>query len=468
MKRTAKLLLLLLALILLVACQAAVLIRQLVADDLLLLPEDRLLVLAPHPDDEVLGSGGIIQQAVAMEIPVHIVFLTNGDFNEWSFTVYRRRPSITPGQVRQMGLVRHNEALAAAAVMGVPAENVTFLGYPDIGTLDIWYSHWGDSPPYRSRLTRVMAVPYPDALRPGAEHKGESILQDLTTILRDFRPTKIFVSHPADTHPDHRAMYLFTRVALWDLAGEMAPELYPYLVHYPGWPQPRRYDPAASLDPPPDLDESISWQIYTLATDEVEGKLAALQEHRTQMASNARFLNRFIRTNELFGDFPEVVLQPGAAASLMDSDEAEATPSIPEALTEAERVLFVEAQAESIRLEDDEVVLELEFSRPLAAGTNVSLYVFGYRQDLLFAEMPKLHVRFGPRSQAVFDQNSRLSPDQVRIARQSRRVTVRVPMGLLNNSDRLFVTARSYTQRVPLDWDPWRIVELDIMAAAND
>ena len=28
--------------------------------------EDRLLVLAPHPDDEVIGAGGLIQEAVEL------------------------------------------------------------------------------------------------------------------------------------------------------------------------------------------------------------------------------------------------------------------------------------------------------------------------------------------------------------------------------------------------------------------
>lgn len=35
---------------------------------------DRVLVMAPHPDDESLGCGGIIQAAVERHIPVHVVF----------------------------------------------------------------------------------------------------------------------------------------------------------------------------------------------------------------------------------------------------------------------------------------------------------------------------------------------------------------------------------------------------------
>ena len=55
---------------------------------------DRVLVLAPHPDDEVLGAGGVIQQAVAQKLPIKIVFLTYGDSNQWSFLLYRKHPVV--------------------------------------------------------------------------------------------------------------------------------------------------------------------------------------------------------------------------------------------------------------------------------------------------------------------------------------------------------------------------------------
>src|SRR5262245_44158967 len=57
---------------------------------------DRILVLAPHPDDEVLGAGGVLHEAVSRKLPVHVVFLTNGDSNEWSFLAYRKRPVFMP------------------------------------------------------------------------------------------------------------------------------------------------------------------------------------------------------------------------------------------------------------------------------------------------------------------------------------------------------------------------------------
>src|SRR5207249_4582671 len=65
--------------------------------------DDRILVLAPHPDDEALACGGLVQRARKMRLPVHVVFLTYGDSNEWSFAVYRKHPVVVPRAVRAMG-----------------------------------------------------------------------------------------------------------------------------------------------------------------------------------------------------------------------------------------------------------------------------------------------------------------------------------------------------------------------------
>src|SRR3954453_16957003 len=229
---------------------------------------DRILVLVPHPDDEVLGAGGVLREAVRRGLPVRVVFLTNGDSNEWSFLAYRKRPVLMPGGALAMGAIRHQEARAAAAALGGPAADLTFLGYPDYGTLDIWRSHWALSPPDRGRLTRARAVPYPTAFRPGAPYKGEEILADLETILRDFKPTRIFVSHPADHHPDHAALYLFTRVALWDLQGEVSATVHPFLVHYPGWPGIK----GKELAPPDRLLAGFHWQSRDLDPEAVTAK----------------------------------------------------------------------------------------------------------------------------------------------------------------------------------------------------
>ncbi|HTZ11700.1 MAG TPA: PIG-L family deacetylase, partial [Candidatus Margulisiibacteriota bacterium] len=230
---------------------------------------DRILILAPHPDDEILACAGIIQKAKALGLPLRILFLSYGDNNEWSFIVYRKRPVIIPKAVEGMGMIRHDEALLADQTLGVSPEDIIFLGYPDFGALDIWTKHWQKSAPFLSMLTKCRAVPYSNAFRPGAPYKGEEIIKDITAILKGFKPTKIFLSHPADHNGDHRALYLFTRVAAWGVEGKEGIQFYPYLVHYKNWPLPSGRHPEKDLEPPQAYREEIPWEADLLSPEEI-------------------------------------------------------------------------------------------------------------------------------------------------------------------------------------------------------
>ncbi len=253
--------------------------------DLKLSPNDRILVLAPHPDDEVLGAGGVIQKASSMKLPIKIVFFTYGDSNQWSFFLYRKHPVFMPGAVESMGLIRNDEAVTASNILGVDSKDLVFLGYPDFGTLHIWYEHWNKRAPYRSMLTRVTNVPYQGAFRPGAAYKGEEIISDLRAIIKDFKPTKIFISHPADHNGDHLSLYLYMRVALWDEQMADKVEMYPYLIHYIGWPKHKGFKPNYLEEPPEALSKINKWDQYRLSQQEFDLKKGALQAHKSQYAS---------------------------------------------------------------------------------------------------------------------------------------------------------------------------------------
>lgn len=423
-------------------------------------PEDRILILAPHPDDEVLGCAGIIQKAVAMQVPVRIVFLTYGDNNQWSFLLYRKHPVVMPDAVQAMGLVRHDEAIQADKILGVPKEQLTFLGYPDFKTLDIWYSHWGESPAASSMLTEVKAVPYSNAFRPGAPYKGEDILQDLKTILREFKPTKIFLSHPADHNPDHKSLYLFTRVALWDLESEIKSELHPYIIHYANWPQPNGYLPGASLIPPALFQQSIPWHSIALTNPEVESKHNAIKQHRSQYDSSEQYLLTFIRSNELFGDFEPVVLSPQLAPIVLTAKSKKDLATLPEQLIDSERESFVGIEKHLVALEDNNLILTATLSRPFGETVGLSIYLFGYRPDKDFKEMPKLHIRFGASEHNIFDQGRPLAKDIIKVVRKSKEITIRVPLQILGNPQRILTSANTYLGMVPLDWVSWRVIEI--------
>ncbi|HEV8580392.1 MAG TPA: PIG-L family deacetylase [Thermoanaerobaculia bacterium] len=420
---------------------------------------DRILVLAPHPDDEVLGAGGVLREAVEQGIPVRVVFLTHGDSNEWSFLFYRKRPVVLPRAALTMGTIRQREAVVAAEALGVPAADLTFLGYPDYGTLGIWRFHWGSRPPDRGRLTRARAVPYSTAFRPGAPFKGEEILADLETLILEFRPTRIFVSHPADHHPDHAALYLFTRVALWDLQGEVAATLHPFLVHYPRWPGRKGFRPAEELSPPARLLAGFNWQTRGVNEEEIAAKRQALTAHRTQWRYSASRLLPFVRPNELYGDLAIPQLRPGGAVRLLEDPVGEQAASAAND-EEGEASELVDLHGLSVKLARDQVEIGMDLREPLPEGSAVSLSAFGYRPDVPFAAMPKLEVRIEPHAYAVRDQ-LRLRPRSTAwAATRGRKLMARIPLASLANPDRLFLQVRTSSPRTPLGQTPWWIVEL--------
>lgn len=424
-----------------------------------ILPNDRLLVLAPHPDDEVIATGGVILEAVRRGIPVRVVFYTYGDNNEWSFAAYRGHPVLAPGAVRQMGLIRHDEALSADTVLGLSSNQLAFLGYPDFGTLRIWNEHWGSRPPFRSMLTKVEAVPYGNALRPGAAYKGEEILEDLERVFREFKPTKVFVSHAGDHNPDHRSLYLFTRVALWDLQDELKPELCPYLVHYRNWPLPRGFVPGDPLPPPDLFKDSVDWRIRPASEAEIEVKHAAIRRHASQYAVSGAYLDSFLRSNELFGDFPERPLYSAEGQGAAGEDESEAH-DIPAELTDEEQAAYIGIERRAMWMEEGNAVLRVSISKPLARAVEFSADLFGYRRDKAFAEMPKIHVRMGVERTWVLDQDRPIPRAAVRIERSARQITIRIPLATLGDPERILTSARTSLGEVPLDWVSWRVLDV--------
>ena len=418
---------------------------------------DRLLILAPHPDDETIATGGVIQKAVALGLPVRVVFLTYGDNAETAFIAYRRRPVVRGKSVQQMGLVRHDEGVAAAGVLGLRPDQLTFLGYPDFRTLAMWTEHWGDVEPCRSMFTQTSVVPYENALRPGTPYRADEILADIEQILREFKPTKVFVSHPADHNPDHLSLYLFTRVALWNLSSELQPMLIPFLVHHPEWPEPAGLNPGLTLEPPARLEKDGVWRVSHLTPAEVDRKAAALQKHQTQVNMSASYLNSFMRANELFGDYPERMLQPASSDAILSSTQG-VTGAIPAQLTNAERAKWVGVERRAVWLEEGCVVISVDFSRPLGTAVGAAVYLFGYRPDRPFAEMPKLQVRFTKGTHTFLDQSRKIANPPLELRPGLKGYVLRVPLDFLGEPRWIMGSVRTYARKVPLDWIAWRIL----------
>ncbi len=259
----------------------------------------RVIVVAPHPDDEVLATGGVIQEHLRKGHVVKIVLVTCGDGQ-------RRGLFLPPRHFRRLGERRYGESLKALKVLGVTERRVIALGYPDRGMAHLWAD--GDRP-YTSRYTKVSAVPYEWAYRPGAPYTRESVLQDFSEILHKERPGIVYLPHPKDRHGDHQAVYRFVLQALQE--NHLHPTLRHYLIHHGAWPLPVGKHPQKPLVPPRTLRHSSDWIFQELKAEQIERKCQAIRCYRTQTQYIEDHLFSFVRRNELFdlnptrGSLPE-------------------------------------------------------------------------------------------------------------------------------------------------------------------
>jgi len=264
----------------------------------------RLLVLAPHPDDETLAAGGLIQAATRAGIQVRVVIATNGDGSRSTAVAYLHAVRPSAQDYLRMGRARQQESLAALKLLGVGSGQVDFLSFPDRGTPFLWAGHWSSSSPYRSPFTHQTRSAYPLTFDKAEVYSGQDYLSDLTAILDAYRPDLVVYPHPEDIHPDHWGLNVFTRLALTTLeAGDPTyrPRQYTYLVHRNDYPVVRGYRPTSDLVPPPPLYAiSHTWVRFDLTPQQEVLKYAALQEYRSQLPTLRGLMDSFDRTNELF------------------------------------------------------------------------------------------------------------------------------------------------------------------------
>src|SRR5205823_12408713 len=83
---------------------------------------ERILIVAPHPDDEALAAGGLIQRAVARGARVRIVILTDGDGFRVAAARFAGRPAPRPAEYARLSEARPQDSLSAAALLGGPGQ----------------------------------------------------------------------------------------------------------------------------------------------------------------------------------------------------------------------------------------------------------------------------------------------------------------------------------------------------------
>lgn len=265
-----------------------------------------LLVIAPHPDDEALGAAGLIQRVRAKGGRVHVVLLTSGDGFPEGVEAAAGIAHPSASDFRGYGVRRERETREAMARLGLTAEQVTFLGFPDEGLCLLASTYLFDK-------RRAFESPYTNRERPpateqvirGARYRGVDVRRELEALMARTAPTLIVLPHPEDEHPDHCSTHIFAREAMNVLPAATRSRVHVlhYLVHFGQWPLTSEGGTGASITPPASFPPNEGrWLSLPLSDQEAATKKQALLAYATQMQVIGRFMLAFGRANELFLD----------------------------------------------------------------------------------------------------------------------------------------------------------------------
>jgi len=194
-------------------------------------------VLAPHPDDETLGCGGLISRATRLGVEARVIVLTDGGASH-----------VAPGwTTARLGATRRAETVMAVEALGLTPDHLHLLDRAD-GALD-------DD----ARTVELVA-----------------------DILARNAIETLFVTDPADSHPDHRAAF---RIACRLVAEGTASGLVTY--------------PVSQCFEGGDLSR---FEHLTVAT-ELQRKMAAIACHATQLGTVLPPGSGFSLTTDDLGPF---------------------------------------------------------------------------------------------------------------------------------------------------------------------
>lgn len=189
----------------------------------------KMLVVAPHPDDEVLGCGGTIRRYAAAGHEVHIAIVTRG----WA-------PLYPDSQVEQV----RSEARASAAILG--AAELHFLDLP---------------------VTRLAELP---------EHELNGAISGL---LDRVQPGWVFLPYRSDLHEDHKQIFDAAQVALRPLPNRLGVER---VLCYETLSETHWHAPQA--------EPAFTPQVFIDISTTLDAKIEAMRAYKSQMrdAPNAR------------------------------------------------------------------------------------------------------------------------------------------------------------------------------------
>jgi len=416
---------------------------------------DRILIVAPHPDDEILSSAGVIQRALSVGAKVKVLYLTLGDHNITAFWLYEKHPILSSIQYREMGDLRRDEAIEGTSSLGLNKDDLIFLGYPDYETLNIWENYWNPNTSAFDHITRTSSVPYENAYRYKAKYNSTEVLKDFKTILKQFDPTIVIYPTHLDINPDHQSASLFSKVAILETG--IHPIELQYLVHQKSFPRPLFYNPASYLLPPDFyINLPTLYKNFDLTSIEEQKKYQALLKYKTQLANRTEpfFLTSFVRRNELFLNEDQVLI----------SSEDSTFYLLPS------NFLFGKFR-ESIKITDltinkensGSIIVNIKTSQPLKKSSIFRVYFFPYKDGMPFQNMTKLLIEIsGGKDVKIRDiVTNKIISNEIHFEKKDNTLNLKIPESLVNNADRFFIHFQSGFANFKLYRTPWQLFEIN-------
>ena len=427
---------------------------------------DRVLIVSPHPDDDIIGCAGVIQRALSAGAKVKVVYITCGDNNPFSiisyddlFSFIRNNKMVWLAELIvswkdrfiALGHTRIQEAINAEKILGLEEKDLTFLGYPDHGTDQMFIFSWDRTKPFNSSLAGHSCVPYEKGVGCDKGFTADNLMEDLKSAISDFKPTKIFVGHPSDYNGDHWASYLYTLASLSDLGDTVpAPKIYPYLIHVPDWPLPRNYHPHHIITPPEkffgDILPLIDWHQLKLTPQEIDKKHDAILKHDSQTRISAFYLLAFARQNELFGDFPTIMLKKQHSSELSGKD-----------------IFTADTQWFGYAIVDDSLWVRVSQPRDLEQGINLTFIIDGFRSDVPFAKMPSIMVYVDNNKFYIYNatESRYVYPEDASLEVYQDSIIVKIPLDVLGNPQGLLFGPETTANYMPEGITAFRVIKIE-------
>jgi len=328
-------------------------------------PEGSILIVAPHPDDDVITAAGIAHTAS----DVTVVYVTSGDACS----------GCTVSQVHDIARTRLGEAAAAQELLGQTTPDLIVLGYPDSWIQAMWdpapfpNPEWNggiDTTYVPSNVPGWAGVQTWYASRNGgaeAAYTWANLVADLTDIINTVRPDHIFTTakdvldnedeiddEEGDRSNDHRHTNRAVVSAL--NAVTQAPVGYHAVVHdavvhsqeqVNSWPsksdpsQPvskltgmtqATWDARESFEVPSVMQVPLTPDTWCSQNAPATNlKCDAILAHASQAGADGNFIQRFAHRDEVFwvhgpqgiGDSPPNVQEGGAATFIVIGNDVD-------------------------------------------------------------------------------------------------------------------------------------------------